>query len=88
MIDKLREYWLKKSVKQRIYIIIFSVLMIAFFICIVKGNIIDPIINSGSESEQQADINFHVNPVDIGVLAIVGTGYAIHKIRNNRKEKR
>ncbi len=57
MIDRLREYWLKKSVKQRIYIIIFSVLMIAFFICIVKGNIIDPIINSGSESEQQAEVD-------------------------------
>jgi len=88
VIDRLREYWLKKSVKQRIYIIIFSVLMITFFICIVKGNIIDPIINSGSENEHQADIRFHISPVDMGILAVVGTGYVIHKIRKNIKEKR
>lgn len=48
---KLREYWNKKTLKQRIYLCMGIVLVLTFFAFFIKGNFIDPKSSDAPQAE-------------------------------------
>lgn len=93
------EYFSRKSVKQRVYLIIGFVLLLTLCFFIFKGNIIDKPIQTNSSSsvsqesesgteESSSDIKFHISIIDIAPLCIVTVGYGIHKYRQAKRERR
>lgn len=100
---KLREYWNKKTLKQRIYLCIGMVLVLTFFAFFIKGNFIDNRVSdvpkaetsqsSDSDEETQAAENsgFELSDIpwiDLGILAALFTAYGIHKYREKKRERR
>lgn len=78
-----------KSVKQRIFICIISVVLLTFlFFIIKKANIFDMVPDTAEGAEPADRPRFHISLVDIGLLAAVTGAYVIHKIREKRKQRR
>lgn len=99
---KLREYWSKKSLKQRVYLCIGVALILTFLAFFIKGNFIDNrIFDDQAETSQSSDTNeeaqasessgFELSDIpwiDLGVLAALFTAYGIHKYREKKRERR
>ncbi len=100
---KFIDYFMKKSVKQRIYLIIGFVLLLVLCFFIIKGNIIDnnQLPNTAGEIssttvEASADeppdttsaITFRISLFDVLPLIAVFIAYGIHKFRQAKKERR
>lgn len=101
---KLREYWQKKTLKQRIYLCIGLGLILTFLFFVIKGNFFDnripdnPQISQSESSDREQENSesesndsnpqFHINWLDIGILAALFTAYGIHKHREKKKERR
>lgn len=100
---KLREYWNKKTLKQRIYLCVGIVLALFFLLFFIKGNFIDSHISDVTklETSQSSDPNekaqtaesggFDLSDIpwiDLGVLAALFTAYGIHKYREKKRERR
>lgn len=68
---RIREYIEGKTRKQRVLIFIGAVLIIVFIFFVIKG-----FVGSG--------IHFHINPVDIAILAGLAVAYIILKRRGKQ----
>lgn len=100
---KLREYWIKKNLKQRIYLCIGTSLVLVFMFFFIKGNFFDKHIStltatsettqSSASAEDKSDENdgFELSDfpwIDVGILAVLFTAYGIHKYREKKRERR
>lgn len=92
---KLRDYWSKKSLKQKILLCIGLILVLTFIFFFVKGNFLDrqaaadnttSVSQSESRTEPEAEIQFRINWIDIGILAVLFGAYGIHKFREKIKK--
>lgn len=101
---KLREYWSKKSLKQRIYLCIGATLVLVFMFFFIKGNFFDKRISdtstttsettqSSASADDKADEadNFELSDfpwIDVGILVALLAAYGIHKYREKKRERR
>ena len=98
IIKKLYNYFIRKSVKQRICICIVLTVMLTLFFFTVKENFFGHNTPQTSVSESAENIEgdmteyepprFHISLIDMGVLLAVITAYSVHKIREKRKQGR
>ncbi len=96
---KIKDYFAKKTPKQRIFSVIGFTLIAVLIFFIIKGNIYDSQrrnsaksdqsnSESSNDSEDQSEIRFHINWLDIAIPAAIFGAYGIHKYREKKREKR
>jgi len=100
-------YFSRKSIGQRIRLIIALVALLTFCFFIIKGNFFDNTADTTNQAASQAEIievttseatsevtqtteppSFHVSIIDVGLLVAVVTAYAVHKMRERKRERR
>lgn len=82
---KLFSRFMSKSVKQRVIICIVLAAFLTLLFFTIKANFFD--IPSEADTETEAP-QFHISPIDIGLLLISVTVYSVHKFREKRKQRR
>ncbi len=82
---KLRDWFMGKSVKQRIVTIIIAIVLLVFLFFIIKANFIDIPTDT---AEQDNRPQFRISIIDIGLLIVAVGAYLFHKYREKLRQRR
>ncbi|MGN0679588.1 MAG: hypothetical protein ACI4JS_07995 [Oscillospiraceae bacterium] len=83
---KFKEYWQKKTIKQRVCFCVVVVLMLIFAIFIIKGNFID---NNVSDSSHNVGFQSSwTDWIDVGILVVLLIAYGIYKYHTTKHDRR
>ncbi|MBR4096367.1 MAG: hypothetical protein IKK42_03570 [Oscillospiraceae bacterium] len=85
---KLYNYFMNKSVKQRIAICFVAVMLLVFLFFVIKANFFDIPLETAEGADEPSRPQFHISLLDIGLLLVTVAVYLIHKFREKRKQRR